>query len=158
MGKFYGNQKMHHYMGIEMNSQAWNLLSKDDRTEQDDVRMVNYAHASLYHWKLSPQFEPVNEQRGEWIISRVYAVLSKGDEALNHAKETMRLTEEFKFEDFDLAFAYEAMARAYAALENKVECQKWLEKAMKTGELIAGSEDKKIFTGDLENGPWFGCN
>ena len=25
-------------------------------------------------------------------------------------------------------------------------------------EFIAGSEDKKIFTGDLENGPWFGCN
>ena len=29
---------------------------------------------------------------------------------------------------------------------------------MKAGELIAGSEDKKIFTGDLENGPWFWCN
>ena len=87
MGKFYGNQKMHHYMGIEMNIQTWNFLSKDDRTEQDDVRMVNYAHASLYHWKLSPQFEPVNEQRGEWIISRVYAVLSKGDEALNHGDD-----------------------------------------------------------------------
>jgi hypothetical protein len=33
-----------------------------------------------------------------------------------------------------------------------------LEKAMKAGEFIAGSENKKIFTGDLENGPWFVCN
>ena len=29
---------------------------------------------------------------------------------------------------------------------------------MKAGEFIAGSEDKKIFIGDLENEPWFGCN
>jgi hypothetical protein len=33
-----------------------------------------------------------------------------------------------------------------------------LEKAMKAGEFIAGSENKKIFTGNLENGPWFGFN
>lgn len=70
----------------------------------------------------------------------------------------MQITNEHGFKDFDLAFANEAMARAYAALENMVECQKWLEKAMKAGELIAGSKDKKIFNGDLENGPWFGCN
>ena len=57
-----------------MNIQTWNLLSKDDRSEQDDIRMINFAKALLYHWKLSPKFESVNEQKGGWMISLVYAV------------------------------------------------------------------------------------
>ena len=81
-------------MGIELNIQTWNLLSKDDRPDQDDIRMINFAKASLYHWQLSPKFESVNEQRGGWMISRAYTVLRKGDEALHHAHKTMRLTNE----------------------------------------------------------------
>ena len=49
ISKVTEEQKMHHYMGIEMNIQTWNLLGKEDRNEQDDVRMVNFAQASLYH-------------------------------------------------------------------------------------------------------------
>ena len=45
------NNNNHHYMGIEMNNQAWVLLDKKDRSEQDDVRMINYAKSSLYHWR-----------------------------------------------------------------------------------------------------------
>ena len=65
MSELTEDQKMRHYMGIEMNIQTWNLLSKANRTNQEDVRMVNFAKASLYHWKLSSKFEPVNDQRGE---------------------------------------------------------------------------------------------
>jgi hypothetical protein len=75
MSKVTEEQKMHHYMGIEMNIQTWNLLGKEDRNEQDDVRMVNFAQASLYHWRKSYKYEPVNEQRGQWVLSHVYGVL-----------------------------------------------------------------------------------
>ena len=71
MTEFSCEEKLHHYMGIEMNMQTWNLLGEKDRTEQDDTRMLNFAKASLYHWKNSPKFEPVNEQRGQWMISHV---------------------------------------------------------------------------------------
>ena len=43
------NNNNHHYMGIEMNNQTWSLLDKKDRSEQDDIRMINYAKAFLYH-------------------------------------------------------------------------------------------------------------
>ena len=46
MSQVTDEQKMHHYMGIEMNIQTWNLLGKENRNEQDDVRMVNFARAS----------------------------------------------------------------------------------------------------------------
>ena len=77
MSEVTDEQKMHHYMGIEMNIQTWNLLGKEDKNEQDDARMVNFAQVSLYHWRKSHKYEPVNEQRGQWMLSHVYAVLVK---------------------------------------------------------------------------------
>lgn len=150
------DQKMHHYMGIEMNIQTWNLLGKEDRTDRDNARMVFFANASLYHWKLSPEFQPINEQRGEWMISRVYAVLGKGESALEHAKKCLALTEEHSFKDFDLAYAYEAMARAYASLKNAENAKKYYNLAKKAGKEIQIEEDKKIFQSDLAAEPWFG--
>jgi len=155
--EYNDEQKMHHYMGIEMNIQTWNLLGKEDRAEQDDARMINFAKASLYHWRLSPKFQSINEQRGQWMISRVYSVLEKGEEALNYAEETMRLTEKHDFKDFDFAYAYEGMARAHAAKGHKKSCLEYFQKAKEAGELIKKPEDKKYFDGDLDAGPWFGC-
>ena len=37
VNQYDDGQKMHHYMGIEMNIQTWNLLGKEDRNEQDDA-------------------------------------------------------------------------------------------------------------------------
>ena len=144
-------------MGIEMNIQTWNLLGKEDRNEKDDARMINFAHASLYHWRKSHKYKPINEQRGQWMLSHVYAVLGKSEEALSYADETSRLTIEQDLKDFDLAYSYEALARANAVLDNKNECVKYLEKAEETGSLISNEDDKKYFISDLESPPWFGC-
>ena len=122
------NNNNHHYMGIEMNNQTWGLLDKKDRSEQDNIRMINFAKASLYHWRQSDKYEVVNEQRGQWMLSHVYAVLGKGEEAIS-----------------------------YAAAGNNKECTKWLEKAIEAGNLISNEEDIKYFVSDLENEPWFGC-
>ena len=47
-----------------MNNQTWGLLDKEDRSEQDNIRMINFAKASLYHWRQSDKYGIVNEQRG----------------------------------------------------------------------------------------------
>jgi hypothetical protein len=85
----------------------------------------------------------------------VYAVLGKGDEALHHAHETMRLTNEHGFKDFDLAYAYEAMARSYAASKKEDGFSEFYSKAKNAGELISDSKDKKYFIDDLASKPWF---
>ena len=50
------------------------------------------------------------------------------------------------------------ISHVYAVLGNKEECQKFWPKAKEASDLIVGVEDKKIFAGDLEAGPWFGYN
>jgi len=151
------NHKLHHYMGIELNQQTWALLEKSDRNERDDQRMVAFAKASLYHWQHSPNFQPVNEQRGYWLISRVYAVLGKGDKALSYAETCWAITEKHDLKDFDLAYAYEALARSYAALGQSENMNKYFTLAKEAGNQIANSEDQSYFMSDLLSDPWFEC-
>ncbi|MBC8527233.1 MAG: hypothetical protein H8D22_10370 [Candidatus Cloacimonetes bacterium] len=148
-------EKMHHYMGIEMNIQTWNLLGKEKRTDEENAKMIYCALASRYHWLLSPYFQSVNEQRAEWLLSRVFAVLNKPEKALHHAKNCMNITKENDLVDFDLAYAYEAMARAFAVNGNKIECEKYLKLVKETGKKIKGEEDKKIFFSDFDAAPWY---
>ena len=87
-------------MAIKMNNQTWSFLDKKDRSDQDDVRMINYAKASLYHWRKSDKYSIVNEQRGQWLISHVYAILEETDEALSYAKERFKIRKDNIFERF----------------------------------------------------------
>jgi len=81
------------------------------------------------------------------------------DEALVHALRCMELTERDKdsMEDFDAAYAHEALARAYA-FQGKVEIARdHYERARELGELIADDEDEEIFLNDLMGGDWAGA-
>ena len=145
------NNNNHHYMAIEMNNQTWSFLDKKDRNEQDDMRMINYAKVSLYHWRKSDKYSIINEQRGKWLISHVYAILGKSDEALSYAKETLKITEDNNLKDFDLAYAYEAMARAYSITNNQNESKEWYKKTKVAADLIEGKKDKEYFLLDLNS-------
>mgnify|MGYP001157324000 CR=1 FL=1 len=65
VNNFNDDQKTHHYMGIEINIQTWNLLMKEERKKEEDICIVNFAKASLYHWRNSPKYETENQQRGQ---------------------------------------------------------------------------------------------
>ena len=155
MKQYNDEQKMHHYMGRQMNNQTWSLLGKTDRSEDDDKKMVYFAKASLYHWRKSPQFEPVNEQRGQWMIAHVFAVLNRGEEALTHAETCMDITMNESLKDFDLAYAYECKARAYASLGQSEKMNKCFLNAKAAGETIKKDTDRKLFFSDLQSEPWY---
>jgi tetratricopeptide (TPR) repeat protein len=152
--KKYLEPDQHKKLGIELNGLVWSLLEKKDRTPEENEKMVWAAFASLFHWSFAGT--ELNIQRGEWMISHVYANLGRREPALYHAIRCMEITEKNGFKDFDLAYAYEAMARAYAVSGDKEKLEKYFSLAREAGERIAEEEDKKIFTGDLEAGPWYG--
>jgi hypothetical protein len=147
-------EEYHKKFAVELFNLVWTLLGKEDRTKSDDDKMINAAYASLYHWSVVGK--AINSQRGHWMVSRVYSVLARPEPALYHAQKCMELTQQHNFVDFDLAFAYEAMARAYAANRNRAECQKYVKLALEAGEKIKGEEDRKYFFSDFEKGPWYG--
>jgi len=79
---------------------------------EENDKMVHAAHASRFHWgKIGT---PLEFERGEWQISQVYAVLNRPQAALYHAERCLAICPENEIADSDIAFAYEALARAYA--------------------------------------------
>jgi hypothetical protein len=158
MKKILNEPTFHHYMAIEMNIQTWNILQKNERDKKDDTRMINFAKASLFHWRNSPKYQPINEQRGQWLLSHVFAVLGDGEQAITYAEEAFRLTMEKQFVDFDLAYALEAMARAKAALGDKEGSLEWRKKSKDASSLIKDEKDRDHFDSDFESGPWFGVS
>jgi hypothetical protein len=139
---------LHRKFAVACFNGTWDLIEKPDRSPEDDASMIHMAHASRYHWgEIGTE---LNFARGDWQISRVYAILDEGQNALKYAQSCLHLCKENGFGDFDLAFAYEATARAFAVIGDQKMLEQHLELAKKAGEAIAKEEDKNYFFSELE--------
>lgn len=154
--KTFTLSQAHHHFAVDFHGQTWELLEKKDRNRADDARMLDYAHASLAHWRTGGGV--VRQQRGEWLIARVHAVLGEGDAALKHAQACFQLLEDNKaqMDDFDFAFAYEAIARAYAVSGDAAQAKKYIDMAQKAGDAIKEKDDRDIFFNEFNGGDWHG--
>jgi len=150
------DRQLHEKLAKEINGEVWSLLDKPDRTVEEDERLILAAHASAYHWLHVGT--AVHRQRGEWMLAHVHTVLSRESPARHHARRCLALTETFAAEmkDFDVAYAYEAVARAEALGEDTEPARRYLQLAETQGARIADEEDRTIFLADLQRGPWFG--
>jgi tetratricopeptide (TPR) repeat protein len=115
--------------------------------------MIHTAHASRYHWGQVPTATPANLARGEWQISRVYTVLGRAEPALHHAARVLDVCQENGYGDFDLAFAYEALARAHAVAGDTTAAREYTDQALAAAEDITGAEDRELVLADLETIP-----
>ncbi len=145
-GKF--SEEEHKKFAVGLFNLTWSLLDKKDRTREEDDKMIHAAHASRFHW--GEIGTPVHFERGEWQISRVYAVLKRSEPALYHAQRCLEICKENNIADFDIAFAYEALARGHAVAGQETECKKYIELAEKAGEQIKEKGDRDYFLGELK--------
>jgi len=154
--KRYTESEAHYLFATDFHTRTWNLLDKPTRTRDEDERMLDYAHASLAHWRVTGT--AVKHERGEWMLARVYAVLGEVEPALRHAQRCMELLEAHKqeMEDFDFAFAPEALARAHAIAGNTAYALKYIDQAQKAGEAIRQEDDRSIFFQEFNGGNWNG--
>ena len=79
----------------------------------------------------------------------MYAVLGQGENALQYAESCLHRCLENSIDDLDLAFAYEAVSRAYAVLDDQNMFKKYFDLAKDSGEKIAKADDKKYFFAEL---------
>ncbi len=139
----------HKKFAVELFNLTWDLLEKKDRSPEETAAMIHACHASCYHWSIVGQ--PVHLARGEWLIARVYAVLNRAEPCLFHADRCYRITIDNNLKDFDLAFAYEAMARACDLAGDAVEKAKYITLAKDAGSAIQDEEDRAYFFGELHS-------
>jgi len=111
--------------------------------------MLHAAHASRYHW--GEVGTVVNRARGEWQCSRVYSALGRAEPALHHANRCLELCESNvpELDDFDLPFAYEALARANAVAGDAESARHWIGRARAAAEAIVDEDDRALLEADL---------
>lgn len=140
--------QQHKVFAIACFNEAWELMDKKDRTIQESMNMIHLAHASRYHWGVIGT--PLNVARGDWQISRVYALLDQKDHALRYATSSLNLCLEHGIGGFDLAFGYEAVARSYGILGDEKNMIMFKEKAIETAMTIEYKGDRQYVLGEID--------
>ena len=148
--------KADRWFAVELNNQTWDWLEAGDYSQPTAERMVYAAHACCHHW-----FQvggPANHARGECLVANAHAAIGEGDAALRHARRCLELTNEHRDDlaDFDVAFAYDALARAYSAADDKESATTACSQAHEAAEKIADDGDKEFFQNWHAQGNWHG--
>jgi DNA-binding transcriptional MerR regulator len=138
-------------IAIRYFNSVWDLMEKEDRSVEENDRMIHMAHASRYHW--GQVGKPEHLARGEWQCSRVYAVLRRPEPCLHHAQRVLDICLENRIADWDIAFAYEALARGHAISGDSEAARTMTENALQAAEAIKEEEERKIVMADLESIP-----
>ena len=85
------------------------------------------------------------------LFGRVWTLLETEERTREQEDEMIHAAHASRFHwgDWDLAFAYEALARAYTAAGNRDEAGRYKELARQAGEQIADGEDREVFDADF---------
>ena len=135
----------HRRVGIDLYNRTWTLM------DSPGDEMLYCAHASAYHW-LQSGGTTANRARSEWLCSRVYSILGRAEPALHHARHCLELVEASpaEMEDWDIAGAHEALARAHLTAGDMEEARRNYELARAGTAKIANPEDRKHIEADLD--------
>jgi Flp pilus assembly protein TadD len=136
-------------LGVDLFNKASALMQKEGRTPEEDDELIHCAHASAYHWMHVGT--AANRARSEWQCSRMYTVLGRAEPALHHAQRCVELCEASPeaLEDWDLPFAYEALARAHALAGNGAEATQHLQRARELAAAVTDDDDRSLLESDL---------
>jgi DNA-binding transcriptional MerR regulator len=138
----------HRRLGIDLYNRTWTLM------DSPGDEMLHCAHASAYHW-MQAGGTTANRARSEWLCSRVYSILDRPEPALRHARRCLELVESApaEMEDWDIAGAYEALARANLVAGEREEARRYLELGREETAKIADPDDRKHIEADLDSLP-----
>lgn len=145
------DQATHRRLGVELFNLTWTLIEKPDRTAAETDEMIHAAHASRHHW--SRAGTNANLGRGEWQVARVYSVLGRAEPARWHAARCLAYVEAAigagEADDWDLAAAYEGLARAESVAGEFAKSAHWRARVLEALGAIADPADREIIEGDL---------
>lgn len=136
-------------LAVDLFNHAWELMRLPERTPEQDDELIHAAHASRHHW--AEIGTAANLARGEWQLSRVYATLGRGEPAIHHARRCLAYCEASPgaLEDWDLPYAYEALARAYLVAGERDDAAAAEARARELSAGVSDPEDREHLEEDL---------
>lgn len=144
----------HRRLAKELYNHTWSLIETADRTPEQTDEMLLSTHASAFHWSRAGG-TLANAARGHWQIARVYATLGRGEPAVWHARRCLELAEAATAagvaDDWDLAAALEALARAQLVAGEETAARATGDLARAALEAVADPEDRQLIQQDLDS-------
>ena len=136
----------HRWFAIETNNAVWAWLEAlpTASTASPADPILHAAHASYFHW--SQIGTVINQARAASLVANVHATLGSSSLATAFANECFELLDQAGDDatDWDLAFAHDSLARAYAA-SGRADAADQHARARAAGDAIADPEDKAVF-------------
>ena len=144
---------IHRTLAITANNSTWEFIDIPDseRTSEATEEMLRRAYAAAYHWARAEGRTRQNDARAEWLLSRVWRAAGNGELALHYAQRCLAITEDLALQDFDLAYAYDAVARGLAMTGRRDEAATWWQRAMEVD--IANDGDRRQLMADISEAP-----
>jgi hypothetical protein len=147
------NAEERRQLAVDLFNHSWTLLRLPERTPEQDDELIHAAHASRHHW--GEVGTAANRARGEWQVSRVYATLGRAEPAVFHAERCLAYCEADPdaLEDWDLPYAYEALARAHRVAGDEGEAGRLAGRSRELARRVADAEDREHLDADLADLP-----
>jgi hypothetical protein len=139
----------HRELAGELFNRSWELHETENRAPEQDDELVHCVHASCHHWRQAGT--PAQVARGENQCARVYAALGRAEPALHHAQRCLDLARAGGdgFEEWDLASAYEVMARAALTAGDMTDAAGYAARSRAELAGIADDEDRELIESQL---------
>lgn len=137
----------HRFFSTDNFNRTWDLLDLPERTAEQDREMLLLAHASLWHWTQRQDCGPRQLSVGLWMLARVHAVTGLGETAKHHAAACLASSSDEP--PFYLAYAHEAMARAFSVMGDREGAARHLESAWILATRIEDPGEREILERDL---------
>lgn len=157
---------LHRFLATEFNNEVWDLLDgglSPQSPDGDKDAALYGAYAAARHWQEVGTV--ANRARAEHLLARAAVAVGWAHTGLHHARRCLALVEAApgqaapdQVEDWDVAFAHEALARALAATGDLRGGQEHRRIAVRSTAALRDPEDRRILTGELARPPWFGLD
>jgi hypothetical protein len=139
----------HQFFAADCFNRAWDFLERPRRTLKDDEQMLLLCYASLWHWTERGDCTDRNLSISYWQLSRVYATLRHGGDALRFAEACLQVSHALP--PFYLGYAHEAVARAAMIGADSERMAEHVAEARSLAALVADSEKRSALEKDLES-------
>lgn len=139
----------HEYFSTNCFDRAWELIEQEERTEEEDERMLHLSLASLWHWQQRADCTARELSIGYWQVSRIYSLIGRSENARWYADRCLEVTEGAELPAFYIGYAYEALARAAMIGRDRVAMVSYLTEAQKYARQEENEEDRQLLLDDL---------
>jgi hypothetical protein len=146
----------HESIGAATYNRCWELLETGQRTIELDRELLTCAFASRYHWTQVGGADRVI--MSDWMVSRAAAAIGEGTIAVDYARCAVDSALAPGTADWLVASTAEGMARAYDAVGDEAERERWYRRAEELTANIADAEDRELIEVQLAEVPHRGTS